>query len=424
MNEVVAHEASDSSNTVKRIGVGILGAAAFVAVADVRVVNPLLPIIAHEFNTDIGTAGFMVTAYTVPFGVFQLVYGPLGDYWGKIRVMSMAMVLFAIGTAACAIAPSLFILELLRLLTGIAAAAIVPLALAYIGDNFAYQERQLAIGKFLGAVALGNILSTSMGGIVGDFLNWRLIFLVYGLLALGIFVVLRLASRNLASEQRKAKDSFNLTTTLKPYLKLLANPASRLVILATFGEGVFFFGGFAYLGSFLRYRYDLSYLVIGLVLTGFGLGSLVYSRSVRKLVRFFGENGLMFYGGLLSCVCYLVIAVVGSWEVFTVVDILLGLSYYMLHSTLQTKATELAPGARGTAVSLFAFSLFLGQGLGAIVIGAVVGSQETGYTLAFAIAGVAMGLLGIWIVRQTRHYNAIATTNSVQTKPTEDLVVE
>ena len=386
------------------ISVGLLGAAAFMVTADLRVINPLLPIIAHEFNTDINSAAFIVTAYTIPYGVFQLVYGPLGDYVGKLRIMTVAMALFAVGTAACAVAPTLAILDLLRLLTGMAAAAIIPLSLAYIGDNFSYEQRQTAIGQFLGAVALGNILSTSLGGIVGDFLSWRLIFLVYGIVSIGVFVVLWLATRNLTDKVKEGRISLE---SFKPYYQLTTRPASRFVIIAVFIEGLFFFGGFSFLGSFLKYQYNLPYIVIGFILGGFGLGSLIYSRSVKRLVRTFGENGLIMYGGFLSCFCYLTIALINSWEVFTVVDVLLGLGYYMLHSTLQTKATELSPGARGTAVSLFAFSLFLGQGVGAVVLGSVVGSQETGYMPAFIISGVTMSLLGIWIVRQARRYPVV-----------------
>jgi|GEM_PF-2290591 len=65
----------------------------------------------------------------------------------------------------------------------------------------------------------------------------------------------------------------------------------------------------------------------------------------------------------------------------------MGLGFYMMHSTLQTQATELAPEARGTAVSLFAFSLFIGQGIGAAVFGRIV--DNFGYIYCFIVAGVA-----------------------------------
>lgn len=382
------------------VPIALLGAAAFVVTADARVINPLLHIVATEFNTDVGTTGIIVTAYAIPYGLFQLVYGPLGDRYGKLRLMSIALVLFALGTAACALAPSLFMLSMLRLLTGVVAAAIIPMSLAYIGDSFPYQQRQVAIGQFLGAVALAQILSTSLGGIVGDFLSWRLLFFFYGLISLVIGFFFWRTARKVAPAipaNPARKVSF------RPYSKLLANPPSRLVIIAIFLEGFFFYGVFSFLGAFLRERYDLLYIAIGFMLSGFGLGSLIYSRSVRWLVKRFSENGLIMVGGSLILICFLLIALVLNWLLFIPVVILLGLGCSMMHSTFQTKATEMAPGNRGTAVSLFAFSLFLGQGIGTALIGLII--DGPGYIPAFIISGVALAALGFGFVFRSKSYD-------------------
>jgi predicted MFS family arabinose efflux permease len=145
------------------ISVALLGAAAFAVTADARVITPLLHVIATEFGAEVGATGIIVTAYTVAFGLFQLVYGPLGDRLGKLTIMTRLLAVFAIGTAACALAPSLALLSLLRFLTGVAAACVVPMSLSYIGDTYSYAERQSAIGRFIGAVALGQILGFSLG---------------------------------------------------------------------------------------------------------------------------------------------------------------------------------------------------------------------------------------------------------------------
>ncbi len=115
----------------------------------------------------------------------------------------------------------------------------------------------------------------------------------------------------------------------------------------------------------------------------------------------FGESGLIRLGGWLICTCYLSIAVFQNWLLFIAFNILMGLGFYMLHSTLQTKATELAPEARGTAVSLFVFSLFLGQGIGVAALGMVV--DGPGYALSFVLSGVAVALLAAWLVNRGRH---------------------
>lgn len=381
-----------------RISLGLLGTAAFMVIADARVLDPLLHIIADEFRAGVGSTAVVVTAYTVPYGLFQLIYGPLGDRIGKLKVMTAAMGLFALGTAACALVPNLAMLVILRFLTGTAAAGLIPLSLAYIGDNFPYEERQAAIGQYLGAIVLGQILGSSLGGVFGEYLSWRSIFLLFGVVSIGISMAL-LRATYLAPDSSQVQGRMSLAA-FTPYFQLMTNPAARLVILAVFIEGFFFFGGFAYIGAFLRDRYSLSYVMIGFMLGGFGLGGLIYSRSVRWLVRRFGENGLITLGGWLICACYLSIAICQNWLLFIPSNILLGLGFYMLHSTLQTKATEMSPESRGTAVALFAFSLFIGQGIGAAALGLVV--DGLGYTPSFVVAGVAIVLLTLWLVNQMR----------------------
>jgi len=69
----------------------------------------------------------------------------------------------------------------------------------------------------------------------------------------------------------------------------------------------------------------------------------------------------------------------------------LGMGYYTMHGTLQTRATEMAPEARGTAISLFAFAFFMGQSTGPILLGRIL--QARGYPAAFITAGIGLAAL-------------------------------
>lgn len=384
-----------------RISLILLGAIAFMVVADMRVIDPLLRVIASEFNTSVGYTAVIISAYTIPYGLFQLVYGPLGDRIGKLKVMTCAIAIFAIGTVACAFAPNLPLLILLRFLTGIFAAGIIPLSLAYIGDNFPYTERQTAIGRYLSALMLGQILSSSLGGIFGEFLSWRDIFLLFGIASMGIGFIFWQGTKKYQIQLQNTEIKTNFTF-LKPYKKLINQPSVRLVITTVFIEGFFLYGSFGYMGAFIRDRYQLPYIIIGVLLSGFGIGGLLYSASVKLLVRRLGESGLVLVGGSLIFICYLSISLFKSWLLFIPGTIFSGLGFYMFHSTLQTRATEMSPESRGTAVSLFAFNLFLGQGIGAAVIGRIVDSF--GYVPAFVFSGTSIVLLAIWFVNKSRHF--------------------
>jgi predicted MFS family arabinose efflux permease len=382
-----------------RISLLVLGAVSFMVMADMKAIDPLLRIIANEFGSTVGNTAAIISAYTIPYGLFQLVYGPLGDRIGKLNVMTRAIVLFAIGTILCGLAPTLPSLILLRFLTGMVAAAIIPLSLAYIGDSFPYAERQTAIGRYLSALMLGQIMSSTLGGIFGEYLSWREIFWVLGVASLGVAIVLWRAVQKIPVTVFNPSNQTRWLS-MEPYLKLMARPNVRLVITAVFIEGFFLFGSFAYIGAFIRDRYGLPYTLIGLLLTGFGIGGLIYSITVKWLVRRWGERGLVLAGGSLIGLCYSSIAWLHQWTLLIPGIIVIGLGLNMLHSTLQTKATELAPKSRGTAVSLFAFSLFLGQGIGSAFLGKVV--DGIGYHACFTLSGVVVFLLAIWFANQLR----------------------
>jgi len=366
-----------------------LGAAAFLVSADARVIDPLLKIIAAEFAVPTPQAAWTVSAYALPYGLCQLFYGPLGDRVGKLRVMAVVMALFSLGTALCALVPNLWTFILLRLLTGAVAAAIIPLSLSYIGDKVPYEHRQSALGRFMSALMLGQVLSATLGGVFGEHLNWRGIFVVFG--AAGLLVALQL----LRSARQFPEDRKERHFALEPILSLWRVPASRLVLTTAFVEGLFVFGGLAFLATSMLDRFPfLGPSEVGLMLAGYGLGGLVYSVSVRRLVPVIGERGILLLGGTLLWAAYTLIGMLSTWWLFIPGMVLYGMGYFTMHGTLQTRATELNPQARATAVSLFAFVFFLGQGIGPALMGQSI--VRFGYATSFAAAGLGLLILALW----------------------------
>ncbi len=135
---------------VKRL-IFVLGLAGFIVMADNWVVSPLLPTMARDFSVDPARAGVLIASSMLPFGLFQLLYGPLAARFGKLRVVTVSLALFAVATALCASATGLADLTAFRALTGIFAAATLPISLALIGDLVPMQGRQKAIAAFMGS---------------------------------------------------------------------------------------------------------------------------------------------------------------------------------------------------------------------------------------------------------------------------------
>ena len=117
---------------------------------------------------------------------------------------------------------------------------------------------------------------------------------------------------------------------------------------------------------------------------------------------------MVIVGSLITASCYLGFAFAPGWQICIPIMIVCGFGFYVMHNTVQTLATELAPDARGTAVALFVFSLMIGQGLGVAFFGRVI--DRFGYTVAFEMIAVALACLGIWFQGKLKSAVSAAVT--------------
>ncbi len=171
---------------------------------------------------------------------------------------------------------------------------------------------------------------------------------------------------------------------------------------SVFCETLCFHGAFAFLGALLKLRFDLPFTVIGLLLAGFGLGGLIYTVAVRWMLARIGQRGCVTVGGLAGGVLFIAIALTPYWPVVMVCTIGLGFSLYMVHNTLQTKATEMAPNARATGLALFSMAWAGGQAVGAAAMGAAVAAF--GYTPILILFGCGFTALAFSVtIRLARH---------------------
>jgi predicted MFS family arabinose efflux permease len=358
-----------------------LGLATFMVSLDARVVAPLLPAIAHDFQVTIGTAGYVVSGYLLPYGLFQLAYGPLADRFGKVRVSVFAMTAFSVGTAFCGAFSAFSSVLVLRALTGAAAAALIPLTIAYIGDTVPYARRQAALAMLMASSGAAQALSVSIGGTIAALLSWRAIFPILGVLSCLVTLAL---FRSAKHEVRPIR----VSGARRPrYAHALQSPLLPILGLVAF-EGCLFMGGFPFLSGLLEHRFRLGPLPIGLLLGMAGAAQLVAARALPRLLRRMSERELLAVGGSLMGSAYLLCAAAQNPLWVGLGCALIGTGFSLCHSTLQTRATEAFPQGRGTSLALFAFSLFLGSALGSIVFGSVL--ERVGYGVTFAAAGVLL----------------------------------
>ncbi len=369
----------------------LLSVAAFASVATMRVADALLPQVAQEFQVSAGEAAIVSTAFTIAYGLCQFIYGPLGDRFGKIRLIALMTLASAFTTSAAGLAGSLGMLGAARLVSGATCAAIVPLSMAFIGDHVAYEERQTVLARFLSGTIIGVIFGQVFGGVIGELVGWRAVFPLLGavFLVMGGLLLAELGRGRLPPP--RLAERLSLALTAAGYRLLLSRPWARVILAIVFIEGFLFYGAFTYIGADLHGRFQLDFGTVGLLLSGMGLGGLAYTLAVRQLVRRLGERGLASWGGGALALGMAAVALGPLWLMAPAI-MLLGLGLYMLHNTLQTNATQMAPEARGLAVSTFANALFLGQAIGIWLAGLVV--DRFGFAPVFLAAAGGLALLG------------------------------
>ena len=391
---------SSSSRKTPTRSIILLAAAGFASQAQVRVTDSLLPQIATDFRTTVGVAAIVLTAYAITHGSIQFVVGPVADRFGKYRTVAIASVLAAVLVAVCGTVSSLPQLAIARLATGAVAGWVIPVSMAYVGDVTPADRLQPILARYASGYILGQLFGQAAGGVLGDLFGWRNVFFALGgmfaLAAAGLIFELVANPQTRAADHRAA----SRRGFVADYAAILSNPFARMIIMVGFIEGALAWGAFAYIGANLHLRFDLSFTLVGLTVACFGIGGLIYSGLVRLLVYRLGQIGLTIIGGFVITAAYVVLAFQQVWWFAPIAVTAIGLGFYMFHNTLQTKATQMTPEARGTAVAIFSSALYFGQTAG-VAAGALV-IDRLGAKPLFLGTAVAFPMLAIWFANQLR----------------------
>ncbi len=319
----------------------ILGFMAFFANGDNYAVAPLIVDIASDLQIPVNSAALSVTSYMLSFGLFTILFGPLGDRYGKTKIIKIAAFGTAIFSSLGAIEFNLESLIILRTINGAFAAGIFPVTMALIGDSFSDQDRQFAIAKVMGMMFLGGASATVLGGALAYFGSWRLVYLAYGLAELLIAFVM----------VRKLEDSKRTIESLN-FKKVYGQALSNLDML----------------------------MVIG-------------GKNAAKLRNKLHDKFLL-GAGILGVVSLYTLSQVTNPFLLMLSLFGFGWSFVSLQSTLVTYAQAVLPELRGTAMSLASLAMFVGGGVGTFMNGFIIDAWTM--TAVFVIAAGLKISIGIF----------------------------
>ena len=360
--------------TVARRHVQLLMGASATSSFDRFVTGPVLLTVAAAFHVGLARAASVASLYYLLYGLSQPFWGLCSDRLGRVRTMRLALGVAFVAGALAVLSPSLTVLVLTRAVAGAAMGAVVPTCLVYVGDAVPFSARQRTLTDLNAATAAGITLATALGGVLAATVSWRAAFAVPTLLAGLLALLLAGLPEPPAATGRPA----GIGTVLR-------SRWGRAVLLLALVEGAALLGLLTYLAPALQST-GRSATVSGLVVALYGVGLLLASRVVKRLIGRVAPAVFIGFGTVSLVIAYLLVARDQGPGSIGLAAGFIGAGWASMHSTMQAWATEAVPGARAAMVSLFAGALFLGSGTATALLAPLAGAQRWGVMFAGAAA--------------------------------------
>ena len=432
---------------IKSIIAGLL-VAMLLAALDQTIVGTAMPTIGRELG-DIANLPWVVTAYLLTSTVVTPLYGKLSDIHGRRIMLLWAIVIFSVGSIACALAPSMLVLILARGVQGLGGGGLIALAQTIIGDIVPPRERAQYVIYITSVFVTSSLAGPVLGGFFADKLHWTLIFWINLPLGLLAYFMTNSKLRKLPRHERPHRLDFPgaillvIATTLLllalswggvhyawdsvPILGLLAASAAswalfgwrlmsapepliplnlfrnQVVLTATlaacFGMGTFI-GLTIYMPVYLEGVLKLPASLSGLALIPLMVGTVTgatLSGSMMPRMRHYKQIPMI--GLSLSVVATLVLAMAPATMPFTMLELLLAAISLGLGTVLPVTTISIQNAVDlhqlGTATASMNFFRSLGGALivavfGTLVLGVGVASFGADLRLLSAAATVSL----------------------------------
>ncbi len=345
----------------------VLSALTFLIFFQAYMIAPLIPRLSEVFGVSTQRIGLLVPAYLIPYGVATLFLGLLSDRIGRRPILFASLLAFIVLTGLTATADSVSWMIYWRLLTGLGASGVVPLALALMGALFPYEQRGRPLGWLFGAMAGGAAFGSTAGAVLEPFIGWRMLFVGVAGLAAAVSLLLLPYRHLLAAGTPQV--SLSVADVFAGYRGLLSTGRG----LRTYGyvlvNSIFHSGVFTWLGVYFSRRYGLGEVGIGLAILGYGVPGFLLGPVIGRAADRWGRRWLIPVGlGIGAVSTALLIAdlpLLGAALAVT----LLSLGYDMTQPLLAGIVTQLGGKRAGQAMGLNVFMLFTGFGLGSFLFG-------------------------------------------------------
>jgi len=159
----------------RKLVTAALALAMFLAALEATAVGTAMPTVVAELG-GVSRYSWVFSAYLLASTTTVPMFGKLADLFGRLRIITISVILFLLGAALCGTAQTFPQLILFRVIQGIGAGGVIPVAITIVGDIYNLEERGRIQGVFSGVWAISSLVGPAAGGLITDFLSWRWVF--------------------------------------------------------------------------------------------------------------------------------------------------------------------------------------------------------------------------------------------------------
>jgi DHA2 family metal-tetracycline-proton antiporter-like MFS transporter len=404
---------SDLTERQRKLIIALLASVVFVAVITGTMINVALPFIGRHFHVSEGAYGWIVTGYTLTFGIFSAIHGRLADVYGTRRLYLAGIVMFGVTAVFVSMSPTIGVAVALRIFQGAGAAALPALGTNIITRLMPPEQRGAAMGVLLGVVGLAASIGPFLGGILLELFGWRAVFLFTAVVLLALPFAIRLLPKSLDETDPQRFDvvgaallgigagglmysftlyaSRGLGTALVLVVSLSVLSLAGFVVWIQHREEPFVrpalfrdaryvagvvvaalvnatrFGTIVLVPILLVEVQSSSPLMVGAVLAPGALAIAILSPPAGRWADVVGARRPVVVGTVFVALAIIVTALsagVSIWGI-TAGMTLYGLGFSLIQSPLMSATSQILPSAQtGVGLGMFLMIFFLGGGFG------------------------------------------------------------
>jgi len=252
---------------------------------------PSMPYIAHYFHEDYRIIQRTITVYLIGLAIFQLIYGPVSDHFGRKRTLQFGVCLYILASLSCTLSSNITMLMISRFFQAIGASASLVMGRCMVSDIYDRQETTRIFSIVLPMVSLSPAIAPVIGGYLQTLLGWRAV-LAFTVI-FGTFLLLIITTQLGETLPRNTRKNFHIKIIIKNNLHLFG---SSQFLIYTLVVGATYCSWFAYLAnsSYVYRTFQLPANIVGYCYISQSLAAIIGSRTAKHSINLFELNPLLF----------------------------------------------------------------------------------------------------------------------------------